>query len=91
MKIPKYNSSQQHQILNPLSGARDQTCLLIETSGVCNPLSHNRNSLFYSLQHIPEPSMTPHDVEPPDLGSWNITIHPLSISKEGLTNSPRYN
>ena len=27
-------SSQQHQILNPLSGARDRTCILMDTSGV---------------------------------------------------------
>ena len=32
---------QQHQILNPLSKARDQTCLLMDT---LKPLSHNQNS-----------------------------------------------
>ena len=26
-----YHSSQQHRILNPLSKARDQTCILIDT------------------------------------------------------------
>ena len=32
------------QILNPLSGARDQTCTLMDTSRVLNLLSYNRNS-----------------------------------------------
>ena len=38
-----YNS-QQHWILNPLSEATDLTHILIDTSQVCNPLSHNGNS-----------------------------------------------
>ena len=40
-----YHSSQQHQILNPPSEARDRTCILVDTSQVLNPLSHKRNSL----------------------------------------------
>jgi len=36
---------QQCQILNPLSEARDQTRILMDTSQVRNPLSHNGNSL----------------------------------------------
>ena len=39
-------SSQQHWILNLLSKARDQTRILMDTSPVLNPLSHNRNSPF---------------------------------------------
>ena len=35
---------QQCQILNPLREARDQTCILMDTSRVLNQLSHNRNS-----------------------------------------------
>ena len=31
-----HHSSQQGQILNPLSGARDQTCLLMDTGWVHN-------------------------------------------------------
>ena len=31
---PAYHSSQQHWILNPLSQARDQTCILMHTSWV---------------------------------------------------------
>ena len=46
-------SSQQHQILNPLSKAKDQTCILMDTSQVSNPLSGNRNSrsifIFFTL------------------------------------------
>ena len=37
-------SLQQCQILNPLSEARDRTRVLMDTSGILNPLSHNRNS-----------------------------------------------
>ena len=29
------HSSQQHQILNPMSKARDQTCILMVTSQIC--------------------------------------------------------
>ena len=38
------HSSQQHGILISLSEARDQTCTLMASSRVCNPLCHNRNS-----------------------------------------------
>ena len=37
-------SSQQGQILNPLSRARDGAHVLTDTSWVLNPLSHNENS-----------------------------------------------
>ena len=39
-----YHSSQQCPIHNPLSEARDRSCILMDTSRVHNPLSHNRNS-----------------------------------------------
>ena len=39
-----HHSSQQHQILHPLSEARDRTCILMDPSRLPNPLSHNRNS-----------------------------------------------
>ena len=45
-------SSQQSQILNPLSKAGDWTCILMDTSWVLNPLSHNRNSLENILQYL---------------------------------------
>ena len=32
---PQHHSSQQHWILNPLSRARDQTCILMDTTWVC--------------------------------------------------------
>ena len=35
---------QPHGILNSLSEARDQTCILMDTSHIHNPLSHNGNS-----------------------------------------------
>ena len=40
-----HHSSQPQQMFNPLSEARDQTCVLMDTSQVLNPLSHNGNSL----------------------------------------------
>ena len=40
------HNSQQHQILNPLSKARDLTCILVDTSWVLNPLSDSRNFLL---------------------------------------------
>ena len=39
-----YQSSWQHWILNPLSEARDQTRVLMDTSQVLNPLSRDGNS-----------------------------------------------
>ena len=39
-----HRSSRQRRILNPLSQARGQTCILTDASPVLNPLSHNRNS-----------------------------------------------
>ena len=39
-----YHSSHQCWILNSLSEARDQTSVLMDSSWVCNPLSHNGNS-----------------------------------------------
>ena len=42
------HSSKQHWILNPLNEARDQTRILMDTSQVLNPLSHNGNSYFLS-------------------------------------------
>ena len=47
-----HHSSQQCWILNPLCKARDQTHILMDTSRVHNPLSHNRNSWDFSCGHI---------------------------------------
>ena len=57
-------SSWQHQMLDPMSEARDQTRILRDISRVPNPLSHNRNSLIFffflvylrlHLQHVEVP------------------------------------
>ena len=45
-------SSQQYQIPNPLSEARDGTCILMDTSQVLNWLSHNGNSKYNILKVI---------------------------------------
>ena len=42
-----HHSSWLRWILNPLSKVRDQTCILMDTSQVQNPLSNNGNSRFY--------------------------------------------
>ena len=42
-------SSRPSQIFNPLSVARDRTHVLIDSSQVLNPLSHNGNSSFCDL------------------------------------------
>ena len=39
------HSSRQCWIINPLNKTRDQTRILMDTSQVLNPLSHNGNSL----------------------------------------------
>ena len=44
-----HQSSCQRRILNTLSKARDRTCLLMDTSQVLNPLSHNKNSHNWKL------------------------------------------
>ena len=45
-------SLSQHQILNSLSEARDQTHMLMDTNWVLNPLSHDRNSFFKIFNEI---------------------------------------
>ena len=42
-----HHGLQQHQILNPLSDVRDQTCILMDTSRILN---HNGNSPLVHLQ-----------------------------------------
>ena len=39
-----HHGSRQHRILNPLSEARDRTCVFMDPSRVCLLLSHNRKS-----------------------------------------------
>ena len=51
-------SMQQHQILNPLSKARDQTCILTETVSVLNPLGHRGNSCSDTFKDPHTVSMT---------------------------------
>ena len=50
------HSSWQYQILNPLSKARDQTCILVDASQICfcwatvgTPMDENLALLFYHL------------------------------------------
>ena len=44
-----HHSSQQHQILYPLSEARDRTHSLMDPNRVRQPLSHKRNSHIHSI------------------------------------------
>ena len=45
-------SLRQYWILIPLSKARDQTCILMDTSWVLHPLSHNGNAQFFFKKRI---------------------------------------
>ena len=47
LQLPTYTPATA--TLNPLSEARDRTRILMETSQVCYPLSHDETSLFGSL------------------------------------------
>uniref|UniRef100_A0A8D1LF24 G-protein coupled receptors family 1 profile domain-containing protein n=1 Tax=Sus scrofa TaxID=9823 RepID=A0A8D1LF24_PIG len=42
-----HHMSGQHLILKPLSNAKDQTCILMDTRHILNSLSHNKKSLRY--------------------------------------------
>ena len=42
-----HHSSWQRQILNPLSRARDRTCILMDTSWALNPLSHRELPIIF--------------------------------------------
>ena len=44
-----YAEARQHQILNPLSKTRDQTCSFMDTNQVLNPLSYYGHSNFILL------------------------------------------
>ena len=44
-----HHSSWQRRILNPVSKARDQTCILTDTNQTLNPLSHNGNCIFVKI------------------------------------------
>ena len=46
------HSSPRCWILNPLSKARDQTCILTDASWILNPLSHNGNSSSYNFKFL---------------------------------------
>ena len=43
----RHHRSWQHGILNPQSEGKDQTFILMDTSQIHNPLSHNGNSIFH--------------------------------------------
>ena len=46
-----HHNSWQRQALNPLSEARDGTHILMDTSQVCNLLSHSENSIESFFLH----------------------------------------
>ena len=54
-----HHSSRQCRILNPLSKARDQTSILMDTNWVLNPLSHKRNSKFLPFRYSERISWPP--------------------------------
>ena len=52
LSVAYMTSSQQCWILNPLSEARHWTSILVDTSLVCNPLTHYCNSLNTNVDHL---------------------------------------
>ena len=67
-----YRSLWQCWILNPLTEARDGTHILMDTSWVLKPLSHNGNSQmppFWSRSHLKLPSPLPERYHSPCLSS----------------------
>ena len=74
---PTLSSFWQHWILNPLSKARDQTCILLDTSWILNLLSHKGNSKplpFLTFQATPS-SERIFTVTPPLPTSASLFIH----------------
>ena len=54
-----HRSLRQHQILNPMSEARDQTHIFMDSSQILNPLNHNGNSSLVSNGLFPWPGALP--------------------------------
>ena len=56
LQLPAYTTAiaTPGQILNPLSEARDPTCILMDTSWDGNPLSNTGNSVLESLRRQAE-------------------------------------
>lgn len=76
------NNQPPRPLSAPPSAHLPDRCHLLHTSKMFLNLN------LPSSQHIAESSMTPHNVEPADLQSQDISSHALSGSKERLTNSP---
>ena len=79
-----HNSSQQCPILNPLSEARDQTQVLMDTRQVHNPQSHSRNSQY--IRSVNQPSPLSHSRTFPS--PREKTQYPLSTLPLTVTSSP---
>ena len=62
----------QHQILSPLSKARDCTCILVDPKWVLNPLSHNGNCKVKLFLFVCLP-LNPLAIQSPSLETANVT------------------
>ena len=81
-----YHSTQQRQIVNPLSKARDQIHILMETGWVPNPLSHNGNSFVLAILwyvEVPDLGMEPTPQEQPKPQKWFNSIRSLTTELLG--------
>ena len=76
----------QHWILNPLSKARDQTHILMDTRQVLNLLSHNRNSIIFNSYffgpcpphaEVPRQGIKPMPHQQPELLQQHLIPNPL--------------
>ena len=60
---------------NPLSEARDQTCILMDTNLVLNPLSHNRNSKLCFLKQLETKNLRGRNPHLSNLSNQACCIH----------------
>jgi len=75
-----HHSSWQHWILNPLSKARDWTCIIMDTSQVLNQLNHNRNSSWLFLWKHIHPGA--------HAGNSGLILHPSFLFRSKLNAFP---
>ena len=80
-----HRNSKQRRVLNPLSEARDQTSILMDTSRILNPLSHNGKSRNW--QNERSLACSKENVEPHERKTGRLKLQELPWTKEPEANS----